>query len=407
MGFRDKPMFSLKTAALFAGMASAMVLIFVPYHVRSMLQEPSLTRVALLLSLPAVATLLATNFWGAVSDITGFHGRVTALCLMGYTLSLIIIPFLDETASVITTIAILSLLYGAVRPLLLTHATLLNESDKPAALSAVFFYESMGFFVGGLLFGFVCNQNQAWAGAIIFPLSGTCCLAAAVMMLWTPRCLESTAESEHRTGSATARLLTLIKNDLSEVYHSRPLLRLSLVVLLASIANFCFFGMFFAFYTEGIGGSGSAMSLTLSISTAIGMATFPVARKLVATKGGLVVLKGAVVMWIADYILLGINTSPILASVLFVLPIYPFFLVSANYLAAEASRSERRGAGLGALAGVAAISMGLGTILGGSIGDHLGLMAVPYVAALFSMTAFAAAVFMLKAPKMKENQNER
>ncbi|MFH2001118.1 MAG: MFS transporter, partial [Planctomycetota bacterium] len=290
-------------------------------------------------------------------------------------------------------------LYGAVRPLLLTYATLLNEREKPKAISSIFYYESMGFFVGGLLFGFIYDQNQAWAGSMIFPFSGLCCLIAATMMLRIPAGSAAPYDSKRDKSFARTRLLSQIKNDLTEVYQCKPLLRLCFVALLASIANFCFFGMFFAFYTEGVGGSGFAMSITLSVSTVIGMVSFPLARRFVELWGGLPVIKTAISLWIGNYLLMGITSSPFWVSVLFVLPIYPFFLVSVNYLAAETSRSERRGGGLGALAGVAAFSMGLGTVLGGAVGDRLGLNAVPFVAALISLGAYVVSTFLLNTEK--------
>ena len=86
---------------------------------------------------------------------------------------------------------------------------------------------------------------------------------------------------------------------------------------------------------------------------------------------------------------------------LFLVPIYPFFLVSTNAIAAEASRAERRGGGLGVLAGVSALSMAFGTVLGGAAADSLGLICIPAVSA--ATTSLALLVFVMLISMDKTN----
>lgn len=375
----------LRAAALGEGIGSTMLLIFVPHYVRSALNEPSLTVIAMMISLPALATLLASNFWGALGDITGRYGLITSICLSGFTLCLVLLPFLQETASVIILISCLSLLYGAVRPLLLSQATLLHEEEKPRALSSIFMFESLGFFIGGLLYGLGQQRAETqWIWAIFFA-SGLLCLAASVLTL----------KVKTKPAALNGTLFSSLKNDLAEVYHSVSLLKLSLVVLITSISNFCFFGMYFAYFTEGVGASGVLMSMTLSLSTAMGFFFFPVAKGWVEKRGGRIVLFASIIGWIVNYTLLSLIRNPYVASLLFLIPIYPFFLVSVNTLAAQASRSERRGGGLGALAGINALSMALGTVLGGVTGDLLGPRAIPCVSAVISTLALVSWVSLL------------
>jgi predicted MFS family arabinose efflux permease len=115
----------------------------------------------------------------------------------------------------------------------------------------------------------------------------------------------------------------------------------------------------------------------------------------VEKRGGRIVLFASIIGWIVNYTLLSFIRNPYAASLLFLIPIYPFFLVSVNTLAAQASRSERRGGGLGALAGINALSMALGTVLGGVTGDLLGPRAIPCVSALISTLALVTWVSLL------------
>jgi predicted MFS family arabinose efflux permease len=385
----------LNGAAFCEGVGAVMLLIFVPYHVRSALQEPSLTLIAMIISIPALTTLMASNFWGAMADVTGYHGKVTSICLLGFTVTLFLIPLLERAETVIATVALLSLFYGATRPMLLSQATLLREDEKPRALSTIFIYESLGFFVGGLLFysSLSLDRNFAGAGPFVFPVAGILCLLASVSALLLPK-NPAAAKGLVSVSTAPKLFLKLIRDDLADIYQHRSLRKLLGIVLITSISNFCFFGMYFAFFTEGVGGSNSLMSLTMSLSTVIGMTVFPVARRWVDAHGGERVLALSILCWIINYLLLSITRNPYVASALFVTPIYPLFLVSTNALAAEASRSERRGGGLGALAGCSAFSMALGSVLGGMVGDGLGPRAIPCISAGLSTLALIAFIML-------------
>lgn len=392
-------MLTLRAAALMEGMASVMLIIFVPYYVRSGLEEPSLTIISLIVSLPALSAFGASNFWGAMADITALYRRITGLCMGGFAFCLLLIPLVAHVAVVIALVVVLSLLYGAVRPMLLTQATLLKEEAKHRAISSIFLFESLGFFIGGLLFAQIYDPERIWTGWIVFPIPGVLCLLTALWVyaaradpLVRPAPIEAGA-------SLPGHFLASLKQDLKEVYRSPTLRRLSLVVFAATTSNFCFFSTYYAFFTEELGASTRLMSITISLSTLVGMAFFPLAGRWVETRGGRIVLLATLVLWVVNYSLFILVENAYLASLLFVVPIYPFFLVSTNSLAAEAARSERRGGGLGALAGVSAASMALGAVLGGATGDHLGLRAIPSVSTVVTALALFAFVFLMGLKK--------
>jgi predicted MFS family arabinose efflux permease len=155
------------------------------------------------------------------------------------------------------------------------------------------------------------------------------------------------------------------------------------------------------------------MSYSISLSTLVGMLCFPLAGRWVANRGGRIVMLGSIAAWILNYTLYSMTSNPYLVVLIFIMPIYPFFLVSTNALAANASRSERRGGGLGALAGVSAFSMAMGTVLGGLTGDYISLAAIPIVSALGSCLALISLVLLIKLEKRKsriiddERHNDR
>jgi len=390
----------LRYAALGEGLASSMLLIFVPFYVRSGLNEPSFTMLALITSFPALTTLISTNLWGATADITTRYSKITGICFLGFFFSLALIPFLENTVSVIAAVTFFSLLYGAVRPMLISQGTLHKEKSKVKAISSIFTFESLGFFIGGLAFAYIYNPEDLWTERIVFPAAGVVCLIVAVVLFKTQIDPPQLKKNDNPDKFILKRFLSSLGKDLFDVYHCAPLLKLAVVVFIASLGNYCFFGMFSFFYTEAAGGSLTLMSVTLSISTITGMLFFPVARRWVEAKGGKVVLKYTLLMWVGDYLLLFFTREPISASILFTVPIYPFFLVAVNTLASDASSSDRRGGGLGALAGVSALSMAIGIVSGGATGDYLGVAAIPLVSSVFSSLAFLAFLFLMNSNKV-------
>jgi len=400
--FRN-PMSILKVAAFGEGLATAMLLFFVPFYVRSRLNESSFAMISLIISLPATAVVLAGNFWGALADITGRYVAITSLCLVGFSIALALVPLMDGTTTMIALVTGLSLVYGAVRPMLLAHATLLKEKSKPGAISSIFLYESLGWFFSGMFFGLVFLPEKAWTTWLVFYVPAVLCLVTALILLIKGKDPEIRNNSFSSKRSFKARFVASLIGDLSEIYSNNRLRRLLCVVLVSSTANFCFFGMDSVFYTEVANGSTKYMGITISISTLIGVFVFNKAGRSVESRGGRLVLKATIVAWCVVYSLFCLVRNPYLASLLFLLPVYPFFLVSITAIAADASRSKQRGGGLGVLTGVSAISTILGSTLGGATADLVDLNAVPGVSAIVGALAFVVFLFLMSAP---ENQQE-
>ena len=223
----------------------------------------------------------------------------------------------------------------------------------------------------------------------------------------------ATARPEASGSRAKTYLLGSLREDLAEVYRSKPLRRLAIVVGITTTANYTFFAMYSIFFTETFAGHFASkgavsrhMSLTMSLSTVTGMAAFPVARRVVERFGGYRVVFGSTLAWAATYLGLFLAANPWVSSGLFLVPIYAFFLVGANTAAAEIARSERRGGGLGALAGVSALSMALGAVIGGMTGD-ISLSHIPLVSSLGTFTAALASIVLLLRERRKRTLDRK
>ena len=104
---------------------------------------------------------------------------------------------------------------------------------------------------------------------------------------------------------------------------------------------------------------------------------------------------------------MGLTQDPIIVAILFAAPLYGFLNVSLNALAAEYSRAEQRGGGLGVLNGVLAMGTIAGPLTGGALADRHGLVAVPWTALAFIIPAAVIAWWSLYRSAVEGRTEEK
>ena len=392
---------ALKAASFCEGMSSSLILAFLPYYVHGSLGETSYSVAMCILALPAIALFAVNNFWGAFVDSTGRIRMAERIGLAGFTVCLLSVCLVERSFGVIAAAAGLSLLYGALRPTLLSHATLLHEKTKATAISGILLLQSAGWFVAGPLFGHLYDPAAAWSPWVIFGAPALLCLGVA---LFLPRWVEDPPISQAARPFGTVLkegLFKVLLGDLESIYRNKELFRICIVVFVVSTSNWCFFGMFSFIYREEMSGSLEALGWTLALSTAMAMSLFPFIGRFIDRRGGRVGLLGSILLYIGFYTAVAFIHDSRIASVLFVIPIYPLFLVSGSALAADATRSDQRAGGLGVMAGVFALAQAAGGLLGGAIGDFMSLRKIVVAAAFISCLSLLLFVLLVGLEKRR------
>lgn len=406
---KTKPMYALRFAALCEGMAACLILTILPLYVRNELGEESYLVVMFNLSLPALPIFLANNFWGAFVDTTGGFRLAERVGLLGFAFCLTALCAVSTSTGAILVVVGFSVLYGAVRPTLLSHATLIKERAKGRALASILLFESAGWFLAGITFFLLYGRDAESAPRTIWAIFGAAAFISLATALLFPRWVRNPD-----IGRATASFGTVLKQgvfkvllgDLGRIYRNPDLFRLGIVVFFTSTANWAFFGMYPLIFTEMVEGSKNDVGLSISASTVTAMIVFSFIGRIIDRRGGRAGLLTALVLYIAVYMSMYFCNSSWQVFALFVIPVYPIFLVSSSALAAEATRSDERAGGLGVLAGVFAFSVLTGSSLGGLIGDAFELRTVILTATVFSCLGLAAFMvlvgFRRRAPKFEE-----
>lgn len=386
---------ALRASSFCEGLGSSLILAFLPWFVHESLGEESYLVAMCIPALPALALFAVNNFWGAFVDSTGRFRLAEGIGLFGLALCLLAVCLVSGAIGAIAVVVGFSVVYGALRPTVLSHATLLHENAKTTAISGILLFQSAGWFVAGPLFGSLQDKGAHWTAWVIF---GSPALISLVVAVILPRWvndppISNSARPLNRVFEEG--LFKVLLGDLGGIYRNRKLFRICIVVFVVSTSNWCFFGMFSFIYKDEMGGSLEGVGWTLALSTAAAMILFPFIGRFVGRRGGRVGLLGSILLYIGFYTSVSFIHDPLITSVLFVVPIYPLFLVSGSALAADATRSDQRAGGLGVMAGVFALAQAAGCLLGGAIGDFLSLRKIVVVAAFISCLSLLLFVLLV------------
>jgi predicted MFS family arabinose efflux permease len=380
-------------SAFLEGVALTLIQGYLPLYVRESLGEPSLFTVALVVVVPALGTMLASNFWGGLSDVSGKLKPMILVGIAGYAVALVGIPLFARGVSVLLYVGAASLFYGCLGPLLKAYATLHRPDRTQHALAWVLMAQSTGWLVAGLEGGRLLEQGigtglraALWITAALLAAH---LAAASVLLRDKPR---SPAVPRDRAG-----WLAGVVADLRALYENPRLLRLCMLAFLLYSGNFVVWGFFSVYYVEHLGASVRMLRFALAASAIFGIGMYVFVGPLVKRFGARRVMATGVALYGGMYLAMGMLQSPLSTAVVFAIPLYGLTNVSANALAAEYSTERQRGGGLGVLSGTIALATIAGPLLGGAVGDRWGLQLIPWVAFGFLMLALPFAYSLFRA----------
>jgi MFS family permease len=369
-------------AALLEGLALTLIQGYLPLYVRQVLGEVRYVTVALVVAVPAFGTVIAGNFWGGLSDVTGRLKPMVLIGLAGYVVALAWIPGIRNGLEVLYYVGVASLFYGTLAPSLKTYITLLRPGRTEHSLAYLLMSQSTGWLVGSLGVGWLLDRGLG--PGLQWALRGCGALLAAqflVSAIWLGDLRREPAAPRRRGW------LEGVARDLASLYENPRLLRLCVLAFLFVSANFAMWGFYSVFMVERLGADIRLLRYALAVSAVSGILSFPLVGPVVRRFGGGWVIAVGLVGYLVMYLGVGLTRSPVLAAALFAFPLYGFVNVSANTLASAYSTAEQRGGGLGVLSGTYAIATIVGPVTCGLLADRVGLGAVPWVSFAFMAAA--------------------
>lgn len=370
-------------AALLEGLSLTLIQGYLPLYVRRALGEASYVTVALVVAVPALGAMIASNFWGGLSDVSGRLKPMILVGLAGYAAAVGVIPFFAQGFEVLLYVGLASLFYGTLAPSLKTYVTLLRADRKEHALAFVLMAQSTGWLVGSYGAGWLLEGGIATGlRAAMWSCAGLLAAHALVCSL-ALRDLRREPLPARDHGGWLAKLA----QDLASLYENPRLLRLCVLAFLFVAANYIMWGFFAVYMVERLEASIRTLRYALAASSVLGIVSFLYVGPLIQRFGGRAVLASGVSLYGAMYLGIGLARDPVTVGALYALPLFSLVNVSANVLASEYSNAAQRGGGLGVLSGTYALATVVGPVTGGILADRFGLQAVPWLALGFILVA--------------------
>ena len=376
-------------SAFLEGLSLTLIQGYLPLYLREVLHEPHYVTLALVVSIPAVGTILASNFWGGLSDVSGRLKPMILVGLFGYAAVLAAIPLLGQGVGILVAVGAASLFYGTLAPSLKTFATLASPERKEQALAFVLMSQSMGWFTGSVGGGWLLE------GGIGAGLRSALGIGAGLMAAHFLVCAfrlrdirrEPLPERDHHGW------LDRLAKDLASLYENPRLLGLAILSVLFVAGNYAMWGFFSVFLVEHLGSSIRVLRYVLGASSLLGILSFLYVGPLVRRFGGRPILALGLTLYVAMYFGMGVGRDPVLVGAFFAIPLYSAVNVSTHTLASEYSAVSQRGGGLGVLQGAYALATVVGPVTGGLLADRVGLGAIPWLAFGFISVAAPIAWF--------------
>lgn len=377
-------------AALLEGLALTLIQGYLPLYVRSALGEPSYVTIALLVAVPALGTMAASNFWGGLSDVSGRLKPMILVGILAYAAALAWIPALRDGIGIMVYVGVASLFYGTLAPSLKTYVTLSRPDRKAHSLAYVLMAQSTGWLLGSFGAGWLLEGGIASGlRAALWTCSALLAAHALVCALFLGDQRREPLAPQGRRG-----WLQGLAADLASLYENPKLLGLCVLAFFFVAGNYAAWVFFSVYLFEHLGASIRTIRFALVASSVLGIASFLYVGAVIRRFGGRPVLAAGVTLYVGMYLGIALTKDPVIVAAFYALPLYSLVNVSANTLASEYSTAAQRGGGLGVLNGTYALATIAGPVTGGLLADRFGLAAIPWLS--FGLLAAAVPIAWLQ-----------
>jgi MFS family permease len=394
----------LYLAAFLAGVVDALLVFYLPLHLHRNLRETHLIMVGLVVALPQLSVFLASNLWGALGDQWRRLKPLVLIGIGGFAVMLGALSLAVTSGAVLLFALLGAVVYSAYKPAALTYVTLLEPQRKGHALAALMRTQSVGWLVGNL--GCLALLERFGWRAMSWALAGAGAVAAVILAAtwlrmpeidpdeFTVHPIEPDAAAPG--GEAAAEVPRGFWRDLAALYENPALLWISLVWFFTTSARWLFYTFFTILFTDRMHGELRVVGLASGCSAMAGVFFYGVAGRWVDRFGARVVLLASVVGY-AVYFAANIWLSqPYVVAALFIIPIYPAFVVAGNAMVASVVGRGQRAGGLGVITGTEALGAVAGALVGGWAGDRYGIGVTPLAATALSAVAMVLSVGALR-----------
>jgi len=311
--------------------------------------------VGLIIALPFLAAVPMSFVWGAISDRIGSRRLVMAIAgTIGGAL-FFAMPFADTTWLIILRLVQVGFTTSFV--LLNAVATECFPKRKGMSVGNLALMGGIGQAVGALAAGILLPSRELFVGSgavtLVFWLAGIITIAAALSLL---------PMRERRKKANTTSFGGMLSFG-----ERRGIAIVSLVALILPLAGYIVFSVF-PIYLGSLDIPWDATMVAgvfTALSAVTGIFASGLAGRACDRYGRKWVLVGSGAAYFLVWLGMGLTRVPLLIAILWAVPVWSFFYVSATTMVADQTKPEERGRGIGLVN--SAINMGgaIGSIMAG------------------------------------------
>lgn len=347
--------------------------------------------VGLIMALPFLAAVPMTFVWGALSDKIGSRRLVVAGAGLAGGLMFFPLPFLGTTGLI--SVRLVQVAFTTSFFLLNATATEFHPDRKGASIGDLALVAGAGQMAGALAAGFLLPSEMMYAGSdslkLVFFLAGGITIAASLAVL-------PVRENCAKVEATKAR-------DILKFGETRAMALVTLVALVIPLSGYVVFSVFPVY----IGDLDIPWDATMKVGvfTALSAITGVFASGLAGRAsdkwGRRPVLVGASVAYVLVWLGMASTRDPVVTAAFWAVPVWSFFYVSATAMAADLTRTEERGRGIGMVNSGINLGAAMGSIASGY------LLSRGVVHNVFFVAAGIAAIGTVVALACRETHSRR
>jgi DHA1 family multidrug resistance protein-like MFS transporter len=386
MAFLDKSIASVYIAYALQAAAQAISLQFVTYFVKHELNAISFLQQSVALASPAIVIMIMTNVWGSLSDRWRKRKVFMVIGFIGYASTFFIYAFVVDISQYILVAILGAAFSSAALPMGQAHLTT-NATNKGERLGYFVAAQSAGWFCGALFSGAYYDTIGMRALFIIAAILSVGATAGSAILIHDIPFKEVDKS---------------IRRGFRELLGKPVMSRLTAAVAFSQVGMNATSAFLAIMIVDELGhGNTSYLSfvgLANSGATFVAILVTGYVGKIVDRHGPVKVLILAYASYTTFAFLFGIVSDPLVASLMWALPIYPLSSTATSALAAQISGEDERGRAMSLIYGAQNAGGWIGPLIGGVFAEYIFLAVQPisFINMLLNFVALLLVISILR-----------
>ncbi|MHA1862433.1 MAG: MFS transporter [Candidatus Thorarchaeota archaeon] len=390
MAFLNRSIASIYFAYALQSVAQAISWQFATFFVKHDLNATSFLELSLAYALPAFVIMILAPIWGSLSDRWKKRKMFMIIGFIGYAITFIFYVFVSDIFQYLVVAVIGATFSSAALPMGQAHLTT-NAENKGERLGYFVAAQSGGWFFGALFSGLfydIIGMRFLFVVAAVLSLGATA--SSAILIKDIP--FNDVVDSK--------------KRRITDILKQPGMSRLTAAVALSQIGLNSIAAFLAIMIVDELGGTTAFVGLSNSAATLIAVIVTGYIGKIVDRRGPIKVLIFAYFSYTVFAIFFGLVQDPIIAVILWALPIYPLSATATSALAALISSEDERGRALSLVYGAQNAGGWIGPIVGGIFAQYVFLSVQPisFINAALNFVAMLLVISLLRTVGSMKDQ---